>query len=152
MCGLDASEHTLPCSGIAARKRCTLLQVAEQLRRSVLALYDKHLAADGKAVDYEGLSADPDFRLFVDATAELQKLDMSAFSREERLAFWINIYNILVVSCACPSCAIVQMHASASSDAALPAQLCLARQGSHEADTVQSRSEFKESCKASRKI
>ena len=111
---------------VAASKGYTLLQVAEQLRQSVLALYDKHLAADGKAVDYEGLSADPDFRLFVDATAELQKLDMSAFSREERLAFWINIYNILVVSCACPSCAIVQMHTSASSDAALPAQLCLA--------------------------
>ena len=91
------------------------MQVAEQLRESVLALYDEHLAANGKAMDYKGLSADPDFRLFVDATAELQKLDMSAFSREERLAFWINIYNILVVSCMSPSCAAVQMQASASS-------------------------------------
>jgi hypothetical protein len=72
--------------------------VAEQLRKSVLALYDKHLAADGKAVDYKGLAADPGFRLFVDATAELQKLDVSGFSREQRMAFWINIYNILVVS------------------------------------------------------
>ena len=97
-----------------------MVQVAEQLRESVLALYDKHLAADGKAVDYEGLSADPDFRLFVDATAELQKLDMSPFSREERLAFWINIYNILVVSCACPSCRVLQMLASAFSDAVVP--------------------------------
>ena len=72
--------------------------MAEQLRKSILALYDKHLAADGKAVDYKGLAADPDFRLFVDATAELQKLDVSDFSREQRMAFWINIYNILVVS------------------------------------------------------
>ena len=63
----------------------------------VLALYDKHLAPDGRAVDYKGLGADPDFRTFVDATAELQKIDMSALSREERMAFWINIYNILVV-------------------------------------------------------
>ena len=49
-------------------------------------------------MDYKGLAADPDFRLFVDATAELQKLDVSGFSREQRMAFWINIYNILVVS------------------------------------------------------
>ena len=106
-----AIAYTFLCSVVLARKGFTLVQVAEQLRQSVLALYDKHLAADGKAVDYKGLSADPDFQLFVDATAELQKLDVSAFSREERLAFWINIYNILVVSCACPSCAVVEMHA-----------------------------------------
>ena len=119
---------------VAARMVCTMVQVAEQLRESVLALYDKHLAADGKAVDYKGLSTDLEFQLFVDATAELQKLDMSAFSREERLAFWINIYNILVVSCAFPSCASLQMHSSAYSDtvsvhAAL--QLQVARPGSH---------------------
>ena len=75
----------------------SLVQVAEDLRMRVLALYDKHLAPDGRAVDYKGLGADPDFRTFVDATAELQKVDMSALSREERMAFWINIYNILVV-------------------------------------------------------
>ena len=129
-----------------------MVQVAEQLRQSVLVLYDKHLAADGKAVDYEGLSADPDFQLFVDASAELQKLDVSAFSREERLAFWINIYNILVVSCACPSCAVVQMRALAFSDAVLPDQLWVARQGSHEANTICAGSECIESCKALRNV
>ena len=72
-------------------------QVAEGLRRGLLALYDTHLAADGKSVDYKGLGADLDFQLFVDATAELQKLDISAFNRPERMAFWINMYNVLVV-------------------------------------------------------
>jgi hypothetical protein len=33
----------------------------------------------------------------VDATAELQGVDVSSLSRAERMAFWINIYNILVV-------------------------------------------------------
>lgn len=60
-------------------------------------LYDKHLAADGKSVDYKGLGTDPDFQMFVDATAELQKLDVSGFTRQERMAFWINMYNVLVV-------------------------------------------------------
>lgn len=38
-----------------------------------------------------------DFWSFVDATAELQKVRLEGLSREERMAFWINIYNILVV-------------------------------------------------------
>lgn len=84
---------------LAGKYLLMLLQVAEQLRVSVLALYDKRLAADGRAVDYKGLGADPDFQLFVNATAELQRLDVSSLSREERMAFWINLYNILVVSC-----------------------------------------------------
>lgn len=75
----------------------TFAQVAEDLRSRILALYDKHLASDGRAVDYKGLAGDPEFSAFVDATAELQKVDMSSLSREERMAFWINIYNILVV-------------------------------------------------------
>lgn len=44
-----------------------------------------------------------DFWSFVDATAELQKVQLEGLSREERMAFWINIYNILVVrSQTCP--------------------------------------------------
>ena len=78
-----------------------MLQVAEALRRGILTLYDRHLAADGKSVDYKGLRADPDFQLFVDASAELQKLDVSGFSRQERMAFWINMYNVLVVRLIC---------------------------------------------------
>ena len=67
----------------------------------ILALYDKYLAPDGRAVDYKGLAADVEFSDFVDATAELQKVDMAGLSREERMAFWINIYNILVVCSLC---------------------------------------------------
>ena len=48
-----------------------------------------------------GSGADPDFQLFVDATAELQKLDISGFTRDERMAFWINMYNVLVVRLYC---------------------------------------------------
>ena len=33
----------------------------------------------------------------MDATTELQKVELEALSREERMACWINIYNILVV-------------------------------------------------------
>ncbi|KAF8072648.1 Glutaredoxin [Scenedesmus sp. PABB004] len=49
-------------------------QVAEGLRARILALYDRHLSADGRAVSYAGLRADPDFWSYVDATAELQRV------------------------------------------------------------------------------
>ncbi len=44
------------------------------MRRSLLRLYDRHMSGDGKKVDYAALRADPDWRRFVDATAELQKV------------------------------------------------------------------------------
>jgi len=47
-------------------------QVAEELRQRVLALYDRHLAPDGRAVDYAALGADPGFAAFCAAAAELQ--------------------------------------------------------------------------------
>ena len=39
----------------------------------------------------------------MDATAELQKVKVEGLSREQRMAFWINIYNILVVCLLDPS-------------------------------------------------
>ena len=49
-----------------------LLQVAEDLRQRILALYDRHLAPDGRSVDYAALGADPAFAAFCTAAAELQ--------------------------------------------------------------------------------
>lgn len=48
--------------------------VAEDLRGRILALYDKYLSADGKAVRYKALKQDPAFWEYVDATAELQRV------------------------------------------------------------------------------
>ncbi|KAK9842350.1 hypothetical protein WJX81_008014 [Elliptochloris bilobata] len=72
-------------------------QVAEDLRQRILALYDRHLAPDGRAVDYAALGADPAFAAFCTAAAELQVVDMAGLSREERMAFYINVYNQLIV-------------------------------------------------------
>lgn len=72
--------------------------VGESVRALILTLYDKHLSPDGKKVAYAALKVDPNFRAFVDATAELQKVNLDDLtSREDRLAFFINIYNALVV-------------------------------------------------------
>ena len=60
--------------------------VAEELRERILKLYDRFLSADGKAVDYEGLSTSPFFDEYIDASAELQRVEVFDLSR----------YNIIV--------------------------------------------------------
>lgn len=72
-------------------------EVSEGLRQIILRLYDKHLSADGKALNYAALHKDPMFPLYVNATAELQRVDVGLLSCEEKMAFFINIYNAIVV-------------------------------------------------------
>ena len=84
----------LPCRFGPARDPS---QISSSLRLIILYLYDKHLASDGKALNYKALKADPAFQTYVNATAELQKADLTALNREERMAFFINIYNAIVV-------------------------------------------------------
>lgn len=73
-------------------------EVAESLRKRILKLYDRYLVEGGKKVNYTALRKDPAFLEFVAATAELQKVDLSGLtSRDQRMAFFLNTYNFLVV-------------------------------------------------------
>ncbi|XP_064382280.1 uncharacterized protein LOC135331148 [Halichondria panicea] len=73
------------------------VDVAKDLRRYIVEIYDDFLTADGAAVDYRGISASKKFERYVHATAELKRVDLSSLSREEKLAFFINMYNALVI-------------------------------------------------------
>lgn len=72
-------------------------EVAEGLRRRLLVLSDRHITPDGRKVSYRAMRQDPDFRHFVDATAELAKVELSGLSRDELICFAINAYNALVL-------------------------------------------------------
>lgn len=71
--------------------------MSESLRQLILRLYDKHLTADGKALNYDALRKDPVFKTYANATAELQTVDVASLNQQERMAFFINIYNAVVV-------------------------------------------------------
>jgi len=72
--------------------------LSEELRRAVLQCYDQFLSADGRAVDYTKMASSPLFtNNYVGLTPELQRVKVELLSHEEKLAFFINIYNALVV-------------------------------------------------------
>ncbi|XP_023272431.1 uncharacterized protein LOC111662709 isoform X2 [Seriola lalandi dorsalis] len=67
------------------------------LREMILKLFSEHLSADGKSVDYKGMSLNPAFERYCELAIQLQRLELLSLSREEKLAFFINIYNALVI-------------------------------------------------------
>lgn len=75
--------------------------VAEDVRGRILKLYDEFLSDDGRAVDYDGVRQSDGFKDFVEACEELQRVNLNALSREERMAFFINLYNALVIHGTC---------------------------------------------------
>ena len=73
-------------------------EVAEALRGRVERLYARYLAPGGGSVDYSGLAGSSEFREYCDAAAELQAVDLAGLeSLPDRIAFWVNVYNALIV-------------------------------------------------------
>ena len=71
--------------------------VGSDLRRSLLALTGRFLSADGTFVDYDAMRGSQEMDAYVAATAELQVVDAFTLSVPERKAFFINLYNALVI-------------------------------------------------------
>lgn len=71
--------------------------VAASLRAQILNLYNTYLSDDGNAVDYARLGSSVEFAEYVRAASELQVVDLGAMDRDTALAFWINVYNALVI-------------------------------------------------------
>ncbi|XP_065062483.1 uncharacterized protein LOC135689250 isoform X2 [Rhopilema esculentum] len=72
-------------------------EVGEDLRKLILSIYNSHLSADGKKVDYKAIGESAEFKQYQKHTAELKRVNVENASREEKLAFFINVYNALVI-------------------------------------------------------
>ena len=74
-------------------------KLGEDLRRLILAIHAKYLSSDGRSVDYEGIKGSKMFESYKGVARQLQRVDLDsmASNRNELLAFFINIYNALVI-------------------------------------------------------
>ncbi|TSM68917.1 hypothetical protein Baya_8384 [Bagarius yarrelli] len=75
----------------------TASELSEALRNLIMNLYSDHLSADGKSVDYKGLSKSTWYERYCELAVYLQRLDLLSLTHEERLAFFINVHNVLVI-------------------------------------------------------
>ena len=71
--------------------------VAEHLRTRILGLYESFLSDNGRAVDYEGLARSVEFAAYVRDSSELRGVDLTPLTRDEKIAFFVNVYNALIV-------------------------------------------------------
>lgn len=71
--------------------------VAERLQEVVGRLLEKHADESGGRIDYEGLRRSGSLDELSEASAELQAANPVPLSRRERIAFFINVYNALIV-------------------------------------------------------
>jgi len=72
-------------------------KMAQDIRKIVLKLFANFLSESGKTVDYKGMGASPLFTKFKKMATQLQRVDLEKLSDDEKLAFFINIYNVLVI-------------------------------------------------------
>lgn len=77
-------------------------ELAAALKRGANALKTAAIDAEGRQVDYERLRASDAYAILRrDLTPQLRSLDLSTLAtREQRLALWINLYNVLVIDAA----------------------------------------------------
>lgn len=72
--------------------------LARVLKEKSNALKGKFYNVDTGTLSYTAAAASPEFAEYVDAAKLLRRFDPSTLkSREEKLAFWINLYNALTV-------------------------------------------------------
>ncbi|CEM31849.1 unnamed protein product [Vitrella brassicaformis CCMP3155] len=72
------------------------MQVIKGCKAALSSLQSKYLDNEGM-LDLAQLTSDPAFREFQNLTCEIQKVPFGKLSRDEKLAFGINLYNMMVI-------------------------------------------------------
>ncbi len=72
--------------------------LAAEIKESINQFKAIAMDNEGKSIDYQGLSLTPVYAAYRELVSRLHDFDYSTLSAgDERLAFWINIYNTLVI-------------------------------------------------------
>ncbi|KAL5132958.1 Glutaredoxin [Glycine soja] len=81
-----------------------------RLTKIMSAILESYASDDRQHVDYEAISRSEEFRRYVNLTQDLQRVNLLELSENEKLAFFLNLYNAMVIhaviSVGCPEGAI----------------------------------------------
>lgn len=86
--GTNAGKTVASCTHVYVVSGCDpkpATEVAEKVRKLILALYDEFLSPDGRYVDYDGLAKSDGWKRYLQKVAELQRVDVSVLTRNEKV-------------------------------------------------------------------
>ncbi|CAJ2644311.1 unnamed protein product [Trifolium pratense] len=88
--------HNIP-RGIATVNPKPIAEIASRLRFLASAMFEAYAFEDGRRVDYTSLHGSEEFARYLRIVEELQRVEIWDMSREEKLAFFINLYNMMAI-------------------------------------------------------
>ncbi|KAI3842319.1 hypothetical protein MKW98_026109 [Papaver atlanticum] len=83
--------------GISDVKPKPVIEIASRLRFLSFAMFEAYTSEDGKHVDYRSIHRSEEFARYLSVVEELQRVELQDLSREEKLAFFINLHNMMAI-------------------------------------------------------
>lgn len=83
--------------GIIDAKPKPIIEIASRLRFLTYGILEAYTSEDGKHVDYRSIHGSEEFARYLRIVEELQRVEVQDMLREEKLAFFINLYNLMVI-------------------------------------------------------
>ncbi|KAK7308461.1 hypothetical protein VNO77_42067 [Canavalia gladiata] len=71
--------------------------VCNRLTKIMYAILESYTSEDRQHIDYVAISKSEEFRRYVNMTQDLQRVNLLELSENEKLAFFLNLYNAMVV-------------------------------------------------------
>ncbi|KAK6257432.1 hypothetical protein QUC31_000891 [Theobroma cacao] len=88
--------HNIP-RGLIELKPKPITEIASRLRFLSYAIFEAYASEDGRHVDYRSIHGSEEFARYLRIVQELQRVEVQDMPREEKLAFFINLYNMMAI-------------------------------------------------------
>ncbi|MBA0566128.1 hypothetical protein Golob_010973 [Gossypium lobatum] len=88
--------HNIP-RGIIELKPKPIAEIASRLTFLSYAIFEAYASEDGRHVDYRSIHGSEEFARYLRIVQELQRVKVQDMPREEKLAFFINLYNMMAI-------------------------------------------------------
>ncbi|KAL3502206.1 hypothetical protein ACH5RR_036655 [Cinchona calisaya] len=71
--------------------------LSQRLMRIMSAILEAYASDDRRHLDYVSISKSEEFRRYINVVEDLQRVNILTFSAEEKLAFFLNLYNAMAI-------------------------------------------------------
>ncbi|XP_039038743.1 uncharacterized protein LOC120176381 [Hibiscus syriacus] len=88
--------HNIP-GGIIELKPKPIAEIASRLRVLSYAIFEAYASEDGRHIDYRSIHESEEFARYLRIVQEVQRVNVQDMAREEKLALFINLYNMMAI-------------------------------------------------------